>query len=341
MKRIFGAAAMAAWILSGCETGSSARVGSPTPAVAPTPQSLRATAQEEKPDASAEQRPSAPPRPVAAGEVGLSHECTGSPNHLARARERVAAKDMEGALLEARRAAFDAPASADALELTADLAEKSRDRALARSAGRALARAQPNEAAPMVRLALLLLRDRDGVGALAAAEEAQRRDPKAAEAYNLSGRANLMLGRSDDAIFDFLSASRLNPNHGFAFNNLGLAYLLAGKPQKSVSALEKAAALLPNVAFVHNNLGIAHERLGEKTEARAEYSRALELEPSYVKAAVNKARLSALATAESLAVDAAPAQPPSDVPAPAASEGVRAAPIPSEESTVEPAADEP
>jgi Flp pilus assembly protein TadD len=112
-----------------------------------------------------------------------------------------------------------------------------------------------------------------------------------------------MLHRLDDAILDFVTATRLDPTHGFAFNNLGLCYLLAAKPERAVAPLEKAATLLPEVAFVHNNLGIAYERSDQKAEAREEYSKALELDPSYVKAAVNKARLSALAAADEIAVD--------------------------------------
>jgi len=313
MMRRIRAAALAAVVLSGCETASVDRAGSATPVAAPNPPAARIestkaiapdpalSAAKTGPDAGATRAPQ--PKPIAAGEVGLTHECSGSVNHLARVQERLAAQDAQGALLEARRAAFDDPGNPAAFARVADLAGRLHDRALTRSALEAMAKASPADATALLKLARVLLREKDGAGALIAAAEAQRREPSSADAQHLSGRANLMLHRLDDAILDFVTATRLDPTHGFAFNNLGLCYLLAAKPERAVAPLEKAATLLPEVAFVHNNLGIAYERSDQKAEAREEYSKALELDPSYVKAAVNKARLSALAAADEIAVD--------------------------------------
>ncbi len=331
MMRRIRAAALAAVVLSGCETASVERAGS-AQAAAPNPPAARietakALAQdpalaEVKAGADAGAPRALAPKPVAKGEVGLAHECSGSVDHLARAHERLAAQDVQGALLEARRAAFDDPGNPAAFARVADLAGRLHDRALSRNALEAMAKASPTDATALIKLARSLLRERNGSGALIAASEAQRREPTSAEARHLSGRANLMLHRLDDAILDFITATRLEPTDGFAFNNLGLCYLLAGKVEKAVAPLEKAVTLLPAVAFVHNNLGIAYERSGGEAQAREEYSKALELDPSYVKAAVNKARLSALAAADAVADEPSTAgeDSPSDVSAAPASE---------------------
>jgi len=69
--------------------------------------------------------------------------------------------------------------------------------------------------------------------------------------------------------------------------NYGLMLARSGRIAEATAQLQ---AVLPP-AQVHYNLAAVHEEMGRKTEARAEYRRAVELDPSFAEA---RARLAAL-----------------------------------------------
>ncbi|MGI5861569.1 MAG: tetratricopeptide repeat protein [Myxococcales bacterium] len=306
MKRTIVLAAMAGLALTGCErevkevrTSQIAR----TPAVvvlpalevgpAPVPDKASARAASTEP-----QQPM--PEPLA-----LAHDCAGPVDHLARARTLRDAGDLKSALLEARRA-LQHEQSIEALEEAALLARRVRDRELAMRLYTALGDKVPAEALPLIKLARLAAEAKDWEKVLAASAEAILRDPAVAESYHLRGRAHLNLKRLSSAIRDFRKAAALDPTHGWAFNNLGYAYLLSNEPERAIEPLEEAARLLPQVARVHNNLGLAYEKSGDKASAREAFAKALDLDPDYVKAMVNKARLTQLASAGALIIDFVP-----------------------------------
>lgn len=123
------------------------------------------------------------------------------------------------------------------------------------------------------------------------------------------------------AIGCLLNATQLKPDFGFAWHNLGIAYYFSGyflsqaanasqhlsaqEPgldtalgegsvgsyQNSLTALDQALKLLPDAADVHNTRGRTLVVLHRDEEAFDEFNIALELDPSYHKAAENKALL--------------------------------------------------
>ena len=259
-----------------------------------------------------EQVAAAPAAPVPATDVatvglGLAHDDARPIDHLARAKDLEQTGDYEGALSECRRAAFDDPGQAQALETLARLAGKTMDKPTVAAAFVALSQARPDDATVFVKLARAQLASGDPKGAVDSASQAIALDAGLAEAHHLRGLARLRQSELTGAIRDFRKATALAPNHGWAFNNLGYALLLAGKPDQAREPLEHAAALLPKVAFVQNNLGLAYEKAGLKDEAKAAYEKALELRPRYVKAKVNSMRANQVAQSDHSLSDAVPA----------------------------------
>jgi Flp pilus assembly protein TadD len=72
---------------------------------------------------------------------------------------------------------------------------------------------------------------------------------------------------------------------------LGLAYLSAGNIPLAQLALSRAVELEDGRASAHSALGYALLLQGKPMDARAEYGRALDADPTYVKAKANLAAL--------------------------------------------------
>ncbi len=307
MKRTIVTMAVAGLALAGCEREVK-EVRTPKNARAPAVMALPALGVGAAPvldEASKPASASLEAQQPVQEPLALAHECAGPVDHLTRARTLRDAGDLKSALLEARRA-LQHEQSIEALEEAALLARRVRERELAMRLYTALADKIPAEALPLIKLARLGAEAKDWEAVRAASAEAILRDPATAEGHHLRGRAHLNLKRLSNAIRDFRKAAALDPAHGWAFNNLGYVYLLSNEPEKAIEPLEEAARLLPQVARVHNNLGLAYEKSGDKDSAREAFARALELEPEYVKAMVNKARLTQLASAGASMLDYVP-----------------------------------
>ena len=122
------------------------------------------------------------------------------------------------------------------------------------------------------------------------------------------------------AIDSLLKATDLQPEFGHAWHNLGIAYYYGGEfldqvtdavrrsdrliehaetfqtnsegsYQNSLRALERALKFMPGSPEVHNNRGRTLAKLYRTDEAIEEFDIALELDPSYIKAAENRAIL--------------------------------------------------
>jgi tetratricopeptide (TPR) repeat protein len=231
-----------------------------------------------------------------ANALPLSHEHLSRVNHLVRARTLRELGDLPGALTECRRALHDEPEDAEALHTIARLGRLTGQVELAVLALEQLGRLNPEDAAPLVQQARLLVSLRRFAEATRVGEEALSRDPEDPEACQVLGRAQLAAGNLSEAILRFQQAVHLAPEHGHALNNLGLAWLRANENAQAAEVLARAAALLPHVAYVHNNLGVAYERLGRMEEAQAAYASATRLSPRYIKARVNANRMNQVAS---------------------------------------------
>jgi Flp pilus assembly protein TadD len=76
-----------------------------------------------------------------------------------------------------------------------------------------------------------------------------------------------------------------------SFEALGEAYLSAQKPQMAQLVLQRALELEDGRAGAHSALGYARLLQGDAIQARGEYGKALDADPTFDKARVNLAAL--------------------------------------------------
>jgi Tfp pilus assembly protein PilF len=85
--------------------------------------------------------------------------------------------------------------------------------------------------------------------------------------------------READAHADLLKARAMAPDDAAINNALGLSFARQNRMIEAARAFAHAAACRPSFAHAHFNSGWAHETLGELDIARANYERALALDP--------------------------------------------------------------
>jgi Flp pilus assembly protein TadD len=133
-----------------------------------------------------------------------------------------------------------------------------------------------------------LLADGNGEGAFRFAKIAVLRTPKRSGAWNVLGRAQLLLGKRTEAIASFEKAVELNPESSYARNNLGLALIYDKQFEQAVDSLEQAVELEPVEAYMWNNLGMAYEQLDRLDDARDAYDKAVAMESDRASASLTR-----------------------------------------------------
>lgn len=133
-----------------------------------------------------------------------------------------------------------------------------------------------------------LLAEGDGEGALRMAKVAVLRTPKRSGAWNVLGRAQLVLGKRKDAIASFEKAVELNPRSSYARNNLGLALIYDKRFEEAVDSLEQAVELEPVEGYMWNNLGMAYEQLDRLDDARDAYDNAVAMDNDHARASLTR-----------------------------------------------------
>ncbi len=128
----------------------------------------------------------------------------------------------------------------------------------------------------------------NGEGALRLAKIAVLRTPKRSSAWNVLGRAQLVLGKRKDAIASFEKAVELNPESSYARNNLGLALLYEKRYEEAADSLEQAVELEPVEAYMWNNLGMAYEQLDRLDDAREAYEKAVAMDSERATASLTR-----------------------------------------------------
>ena len=85
-----------------------------------------------------------------------------------------------------------------------------------------------------------------------------------------------------------LEKDPLNPR---VLNNIGVNYLALGKNNEAISAFRSATLATPGYDAAHNNLGTALMNVGQYSEAEREFTRALSLNSRSTEALINLGRL--------------------------------------------------
>jgi tetratricopeptide (TPR) repeat protein len=163
-----------------------------------------------------------------------------------------------------------------------------------------------------------MIHDRDAVASLAHSDRALALQPQMHEARVSRGVALLQLGRLEEARQQLEPAYRESPydevcanalgvialarrdypaaeryfqdsvkvyaDFGDGWNNLGRTYQEMGRYQQALVPFSRAVELAPANAVFHHNYGLALGQTGHLAEARAEFERALVLQPNFASA---------------------------------------------------------
>nr|WP_324292557.1 tetratricopeptide repeat protein [uncultured Brevundimonas sp.] len=154
----------------------------------------------------------------------------------------------------------------------------------ARAILRALARATPDSADPMIRLGDLERSQHNWPAAIAAYREALDRAPKAGRPlWALYYSLGVALERDkqwNDAEQALLSALRLEPDQPLVLNYLGYSWIDRGvNIEKGKTLIVKAVEQRPTSGYIVDSLGWAHYLMGDYQSAAKELERAVELRP--------------------------------------------------------------
>jgi Tfp pilus assembly protein PilF len=104
-----------------------------------------------------------------------------------------------------------------------------------------------------------------------------------AEAHTFLGWTYSFQGRLDEAIAECKQAIAVDPDFGNPYNDIGSYLIKLGRLDEAIPWLEKAieAPRYEPRHFPHCNLGQVYMAKGLLAKARAEFTRALEIEPAY------------------------------------------------------------
>lgn len=99
------------------------------------------------------------------------------------------------------------------------------------------------------------------------------------------GLESLKANDIDKAIEYLEQATSEFPEDFAGLNYLGAAYARKGLYNRAVGTFLAALNLKPNVPSIHFNIGLAYQADGFLPEAKAEFEKALAIDPSYERAA--------------------------------------------------------
>ena len=108
-------------------------------------------------------------------------------------------------------------------------------------------------------------------------DEAIKRMPALAEAYNIKGNADCDLGQHQRAIEDYNEAIRLKPNYAHAYYNRGCTYSKLGQYQQAIEDYNEALRLKLENVSVYYNRGNAYFTQGNKELGCTDAQKACEL----------------------------------------------------------------
>jgi len=137
----------------------------------------------------------------------------------------------------------------------------------------------PADAARWVARAVRLLANGDVPGAIAAAEAAERIDPRLARAPQVLGEALYRVGRTAAAADAFARAAALAPYDAGIVQNQAIALHQLGRLAGAIERYRRAATLDPLRAAVHHGLALALATGGDNPGAIRSYCEAIRLDP--------------------------------------------------------------
>ncbi len=163
--------------------------------------------------------------------------------------------------------------------------ERKGDMAGAESAYRKAIKLWPEQTDAYINLGLIYTGQGRLDEALAQFRTALTNKPELAEAHNNMGKVYGMQGRLDDALGEFLTAVRLKPTFAEPYNNIGYVYALEKRYPEALQRYGECLARNPDYDLAYVNRGNVLLTTGRTGEARADFRRALEINPANTEAA--------------------------------------------------------
>ena len=148
--------------------------------------------------------------------------------------------------------------------------------------------ADPENFRAVYLLGITALQKSDPGRAAALLARAAAIDPQSASAHNDHGRAQMLLGRMDEALAAFDRAIAIKPDHSSAHINRGDVLSDLRRYEAAVASYDRALELKPDSAVAHNSRGNALFALERHEAAAAAYERAIALRPDYSDAHNNR-----------------------------------------------------
>jgi serine/threonine-protein kinase len=115
--------------------------------------------------------------------------------------------------------------------------------------------------------------------AVAAAQEAERRNDRLPEVHFALGSAYTATGKTAQAVEEIQRALRFAPNSDDGYVRLGRAYMATDQRSAALAAFKKAVELNPYYWYNHKQLGVAYAQFGRYPEALKEFKEQTEQNP--------------------------------------------------------------
>ncbi|MGE5610398.1 MAG: tetratricopeptide repeat protein [Bacillota bacterium] len=199
--------------------------------------------------------------------------------------------DSEVQSLNAQHARFekseDPPIAAETRYAAGQLAESQRNPTTAIQQYREALKIQPNHLPSLFRLAVVYAQVGSYADAVATWQIYLKETNNDPVAWANLGFCHELAGNTKEAEEAYQQGIAKDPKSNPCRVNYGLMLARAGRTTQAIIQLQ---AVLPE-AQVHYNLGAIHEQQGHLAEAKAEYRKAMELDPNLAEA---KLRLAAL-----------------------------------------------
>ncbi|HLK67294.1 MAG TPA: tetratricopeptide repeat protein [Bryobacteraceae bacterium] len=142
-----------------------------------------------------------------------------------------------------------------------------------------VARQQPARSEFYVELGQAWLGARNFANAIAAFEQAERRNPDSPVISLNLGDALTQSGQPARATVVLKRAIEKSPNDALLWYQLGIANSAAGGENDAIAAFEKAVTLDPDLAEAHNQLGTEYAGTGDLDRAGREFRAAIRIQP--------------------------------------------------------------
>jgi tetratricopeptide (TPR) repeat protein len=193
--------------------------------------------------------------------------------------------------LNAQRSQFDTaqdpPLTADTRFAAAQLAESQDNIPLAIKQYNECLKLDPNQTSALYRLGVCYSQIKDFPKAIDTWNDYIKITGGSATGYSNLGFCYELAGQRDDAENAYKKGIQKDPYNQACRVNYGLMLARTGKTSEAINQLQ--VVLSP--AEVRYNIGSVYEQLGRKEQAKAEYKKALELDPNLVDAQTKLATL--------------------------------------------------